>query len=78
MNWFSSSPIESAVPVPGVIEIQNRPAFCARPNPVIDTTYILNQYARMMRLFSWMNVDGPSLVYGLDHVAQVSGKVMCI
>jgi hypothetical protein len=43
-----------------------------------DTSYVLNQYARMMKLFQWMNIDGPSLVYGLDHVAYVSGKVMCI
>ena len=56
----------------------HEPICFVRPNPVIDTTYVLNQYARMMRLFNWMNVDGPSLVYGLDHVAQVSGKVMCI
>ena len=56
----------------------HEPICFARPNPVIDTNYVINQYARMMRLFNWMNVDGPSLVYGLDHVAQVSGKVMCI
>jgi hypothetical protein len=56
----------------------HEPICFARPIPTIDTTYVLNQYARMMRLFTWMNVDGPSLVYGLDHVASVSGKVMCI
>lgn len=56
----------------------HEPICFARPNAVIDTSYVLNQYARMMRLFSWMDVDGPSLVYGLDHVLQVSGKVMCI
>ena len=31
-----------------------------------------------MKLFNWMGIDGPSLVYGLDHVAYVSGKMMCI
>lgn len=56
----------------------HEPICFARPNAVIDTSYVLNQYARMMRLFSWMGVDGPSLVYGLDHVTNVSGKVMCI
>jgi len=45
---------------------------------VIDTSYVLNQYARMMKLFKWMGVDGVSLVYGLDHVGKMSGKVMCI
>lgn len=44
----------------------------------IDTSYVLNQYARMMKLFGWMGVDGVSLVYGLDHVGKMSGKVMCI
>jgi len=56
----------------------HEPIFFARPNAVIDTSYVLNQYARMMKLFQWMNVDGASLVYGLDHVGNVSGKVMCI
>ena len=56
----------------------HEPICFARPNAVIDTSYVLNQYARMMKLFQWMNVDGASLVYGLDHVGTVSGKVMCI
>lgn len=56
----------------------HEPICFARPNAVIDTSYVLNQYARMMKLFQWMNVDGASLVYGLDHVGNVSGKVMCI
>ena len=50
----------------------------ARPNAVTDASYVLNQYARIMKLFNWMGIDGPSLVYGLDHVAYVSGKMMCI
>ena len=56
----------------------HEPICFARPNAVIDTSYVLNQYARMMKLFQWTNVDGASLVYGLDHVGTVSGKVMCI
>lgn len=56
----------------------HEPICFARPNAMIDTSYVLNQYARMMKLFQWMNVDGASLVYGLDHVGKVSGKVMCI
>lgn len=56
----------------------HEPICFSRPNIAIDTSYVLNQYARMMKLFQWMNIDGPSLVYGLDHVAYVSGKVMCI
>ena len=56
----------------------HEPICFSRPNIAIDTSYVLNQDARMMKLFQWMNIDGPSLVYGLDHVAYVSGKVMCI
>jgi hypothetical protein len=56
----------------------HEPICFSRPSVTIDTSYVLNQYARMMKLFQWMNIDGPSLVYGLDYVAYVSGKVMCI
>ncbi len=56
----------------------HEPICFARPNAIIDTSYVLNQYARMMKLFQWMNVNGTSLVYGLDHVGKVSEKVMCI
>ena len=56
----------------------HEPICFARPNAVIDTSYVLNQYARIMKLFNWMGFDGPSLVYGLDHVAYVSGKMMGI
>lgn len=44
----------------------------------IDTSYALNQYARMMRLFQWMDIDGVSLMFGLDHVADACSKIMCL
>jgi hypothetical protein len=48
-------------------------------NPVgIDTTYALTHYARMMTLFQWMDIDAPRMLYGLDHVGKVCGKLMCI
>lgn len=48
-------------------------------NPVgIDTTYALTHYARIMTLFQWMDIDAPRLLYGLDHVGTVCGKLMCI
>lgn len=48
-------------------------------NPVgIDTTYALTHYARMMILFQWMDIDAPRMLYGLDHVDKVCGKLMCI
>ena len=43
-----------------------------------DTSYVLNQYARMMRLFNWMDIDGVSLMFGLDHVNSACSKIMCL
>ena len=48
-------------------------------NPVgIDTNYALTNYARMMTLFQWMAIDANRLMYGLDHVGEECGKIMCI
>ena len=44
----------------------------------IDTTYALTHYARIITLFQWMDIDAPRLLYGLDHVGTVCGKLMCI
>ena len=48
----------------------HEPICFSRPNAAIDTSYALNQYARMMRLFNWMGIDGASLMFGLDHVGS--------
>ena len=48
-------------------------------NPVcIDTQAVLDCYARIMRLFQWMDINANTLLYGLDHIGSVSGKIMCI
>lgn len=48
-------------------------------NPVcIDTQGVLDCYARIMSLFHWMNINANTLLYGLDHVGQVSSRIMCI
>ncbi|MCR5819714.1 MAG: Abi family protein [Bacteroidaceae bacterium] len=48
-------------------------------NPVcIDTNYALTNYARMMKLFQWMGIDANRLMYGLDHVGEECGKIMCL
>ena len=44
----------------------------------IDARYTLVNYARMMTLFEWMGIDGPDLMYGLDHVGDECNKIMCI
>ena len=48
-------------------------------NPVcIDTQAVLDCYARIMRLFQWMDINANTLLYGLDPIGRVSGKIMCI
>lgn len=44
----------------------------------IDTQGVLDCYAKMMRLFQWMNIDAKALLYGLDHVGVVSSSIMKI
>lgn len=56
----------------------HEPICFSRPNAAIDTSYALNQYARMMRLFNWMGIDGTSLMFGLDHVGSACSKIMCL
>lgn len=41
----------------------------------IDTSYILNIYIKIHRLFMWMGVDARALLYGLDHVQQVCNRI---
>ena len=43
--------------------------------PVINTGYIVNEYQKIQMLFSWMNIDSKSMLYGLDHVLEVCNKI---
>ena len=43
--------------------------------PVIDTSHALGIYLKMQRLFAWMGIDSHALLYGLDHVQQVCGRI---
>ena len=64
----------------GINILRNRVAhhepiyFGLRQN-TIDTSYIRNAYADIMTLFSWMGIDGKSLLYGLDHVIEICDKI---
>lgn len=40
-----------------------------------DTSYVLNKYAQLQALFSWLGIDSQSLLYGLDHVHSVCGRI---
>ncbi|MBD5189002.1 MAG: Abi family protein [Bacteroidales bacterium] len=41
----------------------------------IDTTYLITIYKKIKTLFSWMDIDSDSLLYGLDHVNRVCSKI---
>lgn len=36
--------------------------------PEKSVTYIQSEYQRILKLFDWMGIDGPGLLYGIDHV----------
>lgn len=64
----------------GVNILRNRiahhePICFARRQPEIGTSYILNAYQTLHKLFMWMGIDSHSLLYGLDHVQQVCSKI---
>lgn len=64
----------------GINILRNRiahhePICFARRQPEIGTTYILNAYQTLHKLFLWMGIDSHSLLYGLDHVQQVCSKI---
>ena len=45
-------------------------------NPVcIDTFYAKNRYNRIMELFRWMDIDGASLLYGLEHFSNACEQI---
>lgn len=64
----------------GINVLRNRiahhePICFARRQPEIATSYILNAYQTLHKLFMWMNIDSHSLLYGLDHVQQVCSRI---
>lgn len=64
----------------GVNILRNRiahhePVCFARKQATIDTSYIMNGYHTIHKLFCWMGIDGHSLLYGLDHVCSVCKKI---
>lgn len=64
----------------GINILRNRiahhePICFARHLPEIGTSYILNTYQTLHKLFLWMGIDSHSLLYGLDHVQQVCSKI---
>lgn len=64
----------------GINILRNRiahhePICFAKRQPAISTSYILNAYNTIHKLFMWMGINSHSLLYGLDHVQQVCKKI---
>jgi hypothetical protein len=64
----------------GINILRNRiahhePICFLRRQPQIGTSYILNAYQTIHKLFLWMGIDSHSLLYGLDHVQQVCNRI---
>ena len=63
----------------GINNIRNRIAhhepICFGRGAVIDTSFVLECYRKMIKLFQWMGIDSHSLLYGLDHVSKVCKKI---
>ena len=38
---------------------------------IIDSTYIRENHALLIKLFSWMGIDANELLYGLDHIDKL-------
>ena len=41
----------------------------------IDVQSVADCYNKIMRLFQWMRIDAPALLYGLDHVGKVCAEI---
>lgn len=41
----------------------------------IDTFYALNRYSRILTLLQWLDIDSPSLLYGLGDVVRICNKI---
>lgn len=53
----------------------HEPICFGRRQPKINTGYIKNAYQDIHNLLMWMSIDSSSLLYGLDHVHKVCGKI---
>ena len=56
--------------------IAHHETICFATNTsAIDTSYVTNIYSKIITLFSWMNIDSHSLLYGLDHINRVCSQI---
>lgn len=62
-------------------DIRNRIAhhepICFRlGQAIIDTDYVMDRYQRIQNLFHWMDIDAQALLFGLDHIRNIEGKIL--
>lgn len=90
LRIFPSKPISSATmqynqtyvynQLAKINEIRNRIAhhepicFMSRQT-TIDTTNVRQNYHLILMFFQWMNIDYPSLIYGIDHINDICDKI---
>lgn len=56
--------------------IAHHETICFATNTsIIDTSYVINIYSKIKTLFSWMDIDSNSLLYGLDHINRVCAQI---
>ena len=56
--------------------IAHHETICFATNTAnIDITYVMNVYKKIITLFSWMDIDSKSLLYGLDHINRVCSQI---
>ena len=64
-------------------QIRNRiahhePICFKAKQPDKSVSYAFTEYQRILKLFSWMGINGPSLLFGIDHVPSICQKIMSI
>ena len=75
MRYYDFEQIISKKRLRRYVAAHHEPVCFYLQDPVIDTTHALGIYEKMQRLFAWMGIDSPSLLYGLDHVQTDCNKI---
>lgn len=53
----------------------HEPVCFVRNTTRANTSYIINEYHKILTLFGWMGFDSAALLYGLDHVQEVCNQI---
>lgn len=56
----------------------HEPICFAAGLPLKSVSYVQTEYQRVMTLVSWMGIDGPGLLYGIDHIHKVCHKIVSL